>query len=468
MPSTLSQALVIGNSLSGLLAASVLSKHFGTIRIVEPKWPKGQGQPPAPMHAHLLPPPAAQLLEDLLPGILDDLLAQGGHALDFKDHVAWHACGSWKPPHSGGPLHVHPYALLESCVRARVQMIPNVHLHPGRTVTDLVYDRRRRYVRGLDLAPLTKDQHTVQMSAEMIVDASGLASTIPTHLQSWGYPEVEATHIHTNVQYATRLFRAPDPGTYPWQMMALTRCGPHQTRSGMLLPYGKDQCLITLAGWLGDHPPTDLDGFLEFAKTLPTPDLHQVIASLEPLEEEGTLHHVPYARRLRYDKLKRPPRGLVALGDAVCNFDPVFGPKTTMDAAAVLILRRWLDRGEWRPPRQFYKSLARTHHLPWTLAMADMRRYPQLKTPRSPGLGWIQKYTDFLMRAAPHNDHLYQTLFSTLHLSTSPLALASPKTLFQAVCLSSKKPTPAPVTRQLPEGDMPPTTHPDPPVQAKI
>ena len=35
--------------------------------------------------------------------------------------------------------------------------------------------------------------------------------------------------------------------------------------------------MLTLAGILGDHPPTDPDGFLDFARSLRFPDIYDAI-----------------------------------------------------------------------------------------------------------------------------------------------------------------------------------------------
>jgi hypothetical protein len=39
--------------------------------------------------------------------------------------------------------------------------------------------------------------------------------------------------------------------------------------------------VVTLYGYFGDHPPTDLDGYREFARSLPVPDAYDAIRSAE-------------------------------------------------------------------------------------------------------------------------------------------------------------------------------------------
>jgi hypothetical protein len=43
--------------------------------------------------------------------------------------------------------------------------------------------------------------------------------------------------------------------------------------------------MVTLHGMLGDYPPSEEHGFLEFARSLPTPDLYDAIVRAEPLSD---------------------------------------------------------------------------------------------------------------------------------------------------------------------------------------
>ena len=72
-----------------------------------------------------------------------------------------------------------------------------------------------------------------------------------------------------------------------------------------------------LVGVLGERPPTDLDGFVAYARTLETDDLHVLADGAEPVREPSSGAFPAYLRR-RYDRLRRLPAGFVAIGDALC------------------------------------------------------------------------------------------------------------------------------------------------------
>ena len=76
----------------------------------------------------------------------------------------------------------------------------------------------------------------------------------------------------------------------------------------MLAPT-KDRWMVTLAGMLGDEAPEDDAGYLEFARSLPSPRVYDVLRDAEPVTEPVP-HHFPANQRRRYEKLTRFPEGI--------------------------------------------------------------------------------------------------------------------------------------------------------------
>ena len=74
-------AVVLGASLSGLLAARVLADFYRTVTVVErdmlPDNPTNRQGVPQGRHGHVLLRRGSQILSDLFPGLLDDMLADG-------------------------------------------------------------------------------------------------------------------------------------------------------------------------------------------------------------------------------------------------------------------------------------------------------------------------------------------------------------------------------------------------------
>lgn len=83
MPVLGERAVVLGASMGGLLAARVLVDFFETVTVIErdelPDDPANRRGVPQGRHVHVhaLPARGARVLEELFPGLLDQLVAAG-------------------------------------------------------------------------------------------------------------------------------------------------------------------------------------------------------------------------------------------------------------------------------------------------------------------------------------------------------------------------------------------------------
>jgi 2-polyprenyl-6-methoxyphenol hydroxylase-like FAD-dependent oxidoreductase len=97
-------AVVIGASVAGLLAASVLSEHYSRVTLYDrdnlPADPARRRGVPQARQLHALHARGAQALDELLPGFRDEMIAAGGVTGDMPGRSC-RGTGARKPTGSG-------------------------------------------------------------------------------------------------------------------------------------------------------------------------------------------------------------------------------------------------------------------------------------------------------------------------------------------------------------------------------
>ena len=143
-------AVVLGASMSGLLAARVLADFYRTVTVIERDiLPSGDDQRrgvPQGRHVHALWPRGSQILDDLFPGFLGELTAAGCKKFDGDFSQLLASFGGHQFVRSGTARHFQARDVgyyqsrpfLEHHVRRRVRAISNVELIEGCDVVDLM------------------------------------------------------------------------------------------------------------------------------------------------------------------------------------------------------------------------------------------------------------------------------------------------------------------------------------------
>jgi hypothetical protein len=262
------------------------------------------------------------------------------------------------------------------------------------------------------------------LDADLVVDATGRSSRTPIWLQALGYARPATEQVRIGLGYASRTYRLP-PDALDDDQAVLQAATPQQPRSGVLLLLEGDRWMVTLGGILGDHPPTDPDGFLAFARSLRFPDIYQTIRDGEPLDDPVAFRF-PASVRYRYERLDRFPDGLLVVGDAVASFNPVYGQGMSVAALEALTLRRHLQRGTQPQPRRFLRDLARVVDVPWDMAAGGDLVFPGVQGRRPRKLRLVNAYLARLHAAAAHDADLAGAFVRVAGLVAPPQSLLRP------------------------------------------
>ena len=434
--------------MAGLLAGRVLADHFDRVTIVDrdrfPEAPVPRKGVPQAHHLHVLLMRGQLIFEQLFPGLRAELLAAGAPHLDSAADLAWLTPAGWGVRFTSG---LGGYScsrdLLEWSVHRRVAAQTRVRFLEDREVVGLLSDAGRRGVAGARVrSPNGPDGgagRDEEVGADLVVDASGRGSKAPKWLAALGYPPPQETVVNAFLGYASRIYQRPDDFRAGWKALYVQSAPPAATRGGAIFPLEGQRWMVSLGGAGRDYPPTDEPGFLDFARSLPTPVLCDAIREARPLTPiygyRGT------ENRLRhYERLPSWPERLVALGDSVCAFNPVYGQGMSIAAAGASALDRHLrarrrhDGDLTGLARRFQRGLARINAAPWLMATGEDFRVPAT-VGGAPGRAtrFMHRYMDRVLLVATEDRSVRRVLLEVFHLLKPPSALFQPRVVVQVL-----------------------------------
>jgi len=139
-------AVVIGGSIAGLLAAKVLTRHFDRVTLIERDPLPDSAAPrkgvPQARHIHVLLMRGLLILEQLFPGITEELRLAGAPLYDTSADVAWLTPAGWATRFQSDLIKLtFSRELLEFTVRRRLAESQNVYILDQWAVAGLIPKR---------------------------------------------------------------------------------------------------------------------------------------------------------------------------------------------------------------------------------------------------------------------------------------------------------------------------------------
>jgi 2-polyprenyl-6-methoxyphenol hydroxylase-like FAD-dependent oxidoreductase len=418
-------AVVLGAGMGGLLAARVLADFFATVTVIErdtlPADPRPRRGVPHGRHLHALLPAGRRALDALLPGLVDELLASGVPQAEFLREVRLVYSG-----HQLTRADIEATAiqatrpLLEGTVRDWVAALTNVKIMDGCAVAGLVNDGDD--ITGARIRRSTDVEEV--LPADLVVDAMGRSGRTRTWLSDLGYEPPAEERIDCGITYVSRFLRMAS-GSLPADRIVIVGPTPGRPRMMGLGIQEGDRWLLTLCGLAGERPGSDDEGFLAFAEMIAPPDVYAAIRDAEPLTQP-VVHKVPASVRRHYERLRRHPRGLLAFGDAICSFNPIYGQGMTVAALEAEALHRVLRAGECDLARRFFRAAAEVIDPAWSLSAGADLALPEIQGPRPLSTRMRGRYIARLHRVAEHDPAVAAAFVRVIALLDPPSALMRP------------------------------------------
>jgi pimeloyl-ACP methyl ester carboxylesterase/flavin-dependent dehydrogenase len=439
------EAVVIGGSMAGLLVARVLADHFDHVTVIErdrfPVRPEFRGGVPQSRHLHILLGRGLDISERFFPGIVEELVDGGAIPLEWPTDAVFLSSRGWAKRFAPGLQFIScSRELLEWTVRRHVAARANVRFAEGQEVNGLLIDADRRAVNGVRIRTRrSRGEHEAgqELPAALVIDASGRHSKLPQWLEALGYERPREERVNAFIGYASRDYAIPPDFRGDWKAIMLLAKPPSTRRTGYLFQIAPDRWRLSVMGAEADYPPTDEEGFLAFASGLRSPMIAEAIASAEPLTPIFS-HRATENQRRFYEELRRFPERLLATGDAVAAFDPIYGQGMTAAAQAALALDRLLRAragGEITElgPR-FHRSIATANTAAWLIAAGGDLRYSQTEGGRRGLMTRLtHRYLDRVFRAAADDRRAHFALLNVIQLLDPPSALFKPAVLVPAL-----------------------------------
>lgn len=429
-------AVVIGASMGGLLAARALADHYERVTLLERDLlpPEGEHRKGVPQsrHAHAVLVRGLELMEGFFPGLIADLVARGADYGDVSQNARWfHEGGHHLPTLSGHDAINVSRPLLEATIRARLLELPNVQVVEGCDVLGLLTAPGRARVSGVRLIRRRAGSAEESLWADLVVDATGRGSRSPAWLEALGYERPAEEAVMIGVTYTSCVYRRrPEQSEGP--VALIVAASPEQPRGGVLLSMEGGRWILTASGYLGQQAPRDHAGLLEYVRGMAVPDLYELIKDAEPLGEP-VAYKIPSNLRRRYERLARFPQGYLVFGDALCSFNPTYAQGMSVAALEAAALGECLAQGEAQLAARFFRRAAAIVDTPWSTAVGNDLRFPEVAGPRTAMTRFINWYVGKLHHAAHHDAELSVAFLKVVNLLAPPPSILSPGVVWRVL-----------------------------------
>lgn len=437
------RAIVIGGGVAGLLAARVLSERFAQVTVLE----REPAEHARAEHVYGVLAGGVSALEALFPGFSQRARERGGRCADVGLLSPWSMEGVPLPRMETG---------LAGLLMARTAL---QRLLRELVLQDAHVELRQARVEGLlgnafCMGGVWLAGQRDPLPADLVVDASGYDSPVPRWLRGFGLQPPSEERVRVDLR-CTQVVVTRDASSLAGSDGLVYTPSAPTPRGATVLALDDARYGVSLFGYLGAQATPSYRAMIEFARGMPDRALYALLRAERPLGEPSELRY-PGSVRHRYDRMRHRPRGLLAIGDALCAINPAYGHGTTLAALQAQALRRALSSGSDPQgrllPQCYFSESARIVDVPWSMVAGADLEFGGARATQPPPHPSIRAYFKRALRAASLDRALALAVYRVMHLVDPPSALFAPE-LVSLVLGQREPPLPAsPRLRLVPDG----------------
>ncbi|MHC9296623.1 NAD(P)/FAD-dependent oxidoreductase [Mycobacterium sp. LTG2003] len=424
--------------MAGLLAVGAVSARFRSVTVVERDplpdnaiYRKGV---PQGRHLHSFLSRGPQVLDELFPGLLDELADAGAVVIDDDSlsrvyarigHHEFNQSGRLADP-SALRLYLGSRPFIERHVRRRVRTIDNVSFLDGHDMLEPVVTADS--VSGVRIRNRNDGVESV-LQCDLLIDARGRTARLPAFLDELGYGMPAEETCPSDWAYSSQLMTLPQPGFV--ERLLIANNGNHKPRV-LLVAYehGRWMLAVGRSGRFG-APPSDFAGMLASVADAFPERIASGLHGAQPVGGVSIFRKTDSVWR-RFDQMTRFPAGYLVTGDALCSLNPLYGQGMTMAALEALVLRDCLTAGRDALWQRFFSAAA--VHISPTWARNRANDHVPLTTERPKLDQRLQKWFVTSALIAAHSDvRVAEQLLRVNNLVDPPATLRDPALLLRVV-----------------------------------
>jgi 2-polyprenyl-6-methoxyphenol hydroxylase-like FAD-dependent oxidoreductase len=308
----------------------------------------------------------------------------------------------------------------------------------GHDVVDVIATPQRDRVIGVNVACRNGGEPS-ELRSDLVVDATGRGTRTPATLERFGYPRPAEDRVAVNLKYSSQLLRLPPDALK--EIGFIVSPVPGRPTGFALARLEHDSWMVLVFGMAGNDPPDSFAGMCDFAEPFAPAHAMAALRSATPLGGPAQ-HRFPSSRWYRYDRAKRLPEGLLAVGDAVCSFNPIYAQGMTVAALEALVLRDCLSRGTADLPRRFFRASAKPIRQAWQQAAGGDLSLPEIEGLPPLSTRLLNPYVDRILTAAEYDISVFEQFIRVAWLVDPPARLLRPAMIARAITAKRRRPIP--------------------------